>query len=347
MIKLENNSYKQNEKGNEIYISQEKNKIPSLKKVNSSSLNQIRNKNNKSIQRQDSKCSNISPCKMSKFACRAMSISPRKSEKYSLKKTLKKNNKKEKEKEKEKNSNNNFEIFSDYKSEYTKTSNLEFFINNNQKNSEFHLKDNTITTTKYNLITFIPKGLLIQFSRLPNLYFLFITIIQSIPLISPLNALTAIIPLIFVLGVSMIREFIEDLARHKFDKISNSEKVVVLRDGKFVDSQSNTLKNGEIALIYENEPIPADLVLIDSGMGDGQCYVETSSLDGEKTLKLKIANKKLAGFVRKRIKDNSDKNKNIHKIKNLINFKITGYIQVIHDNSNLNQIDGKLNFFIE
>ena len=350
MIKLENNSYKQNEKGNEIYISPDKNKISSLKKVNSSSLNQIRNRSNKSIQRQDSKCSNISPYKMPKFVCRATSISPRKlmkSEKYSLKKTIKKNNKKEKEKEKEKNSNNNFEIYSDYKSEYTKTSNLEFFINNNEKNSEFHLKDNTITTTKYNLFTFIPKGLLIQFSRLPNLYFLFITIIQSIPLISPLNALTAIIPLIFVLGVSMIREFIEDLARHKFDKISNTEKVVVLRDGKFKISQSNTLKNGEIVLIYENEPIPADLVLLDSGMGDGQCYVETSSLDGEKTLKLKIANKKLAGFVSKRIKDNSDKNKNIHKIKNLINFNITGYIQVIHANSNLNQIDGKLNFFIE
>ena len=173
MIKLENNSYKQNEKGNEIYISPDKNKISSLKKVNSSSLNQIRNKNNKSIQRQDSKGSNISPYKMSKFACRAMSMSPRKlmkSEKYSLKKTIKKNNKKEKEKEKE-NSNNNLEIYSDYKSEYTKTSNLEFFINNNEKNSEFHLKDNTITTTKYNLFTFIPKGLLIQFSRLPNLYF--------------------------------------------------------------------------------------------------------------------------------------------------------------------------------
>jgi len=95
---------------------------------------------------------------------------------------------------------------------------LEFFINNNIKNKEFKLHDNTITTNKYSLITFIPKGLLIQFFRLSNIYFLFTAIIQSIPLISPLTSVTSIVPLIFVLGVSLIREGIEDLSRHNYDK---------------------------------------------------------------------------------------------------------------------------------
>jgi hypothetical protein len=84
---------------------------------------------------------------------------------------------------------------------------IEFYINNNKKNKEFKFNDNYISTTKYNLFTFIPKGLLFQFCRLSNVYFLFTAIIQSIPLISPLTSLTAIIPLIFVLGVSLIREF--------------------------------------------------------------------------------------------------------------------------------------------
>ena len=70
---------------------------------------------------------------------------------------------------------------------------IEFYINNNKKNKLYYnLKDNIITTTKYNIFTFIPKGLLYQFSRLSNIYFLFTAIIQSIPLISPLTSITAI-----------------------------------------------------------------------------------------------------------------------------------------------------------
>ena len=239
------------------------------------------------------------------------------------------------------NSNSNFEIKSDGKSDYTRTSIKEFFINDNKKNVEFNLKDNTITTTKYNFITFLPKGLLYQFARLPNVYFLITAIIQSIPIISPLNSLTAIVPLIFVLGVSMIRELIEDLGRNKYDQINNQEEVIVLRNGKFTKSRSSSLKSGEIVLIHENNEIPADLVLIDSGMREGECYVETSSLDGEKALKFKIANKKIYEIFHKKVKSFE---KHIEKIETM---KISGFVQVINPNSNLNQIDGKLSFFIQ
>ena len=57
---------------------------------------------------------------------------------------------------------------------------IEFYINDNKKNKVYNLNDNTITTTKYNILTFIPKGLLFQFCRLSNVYFLFTAIIQSI-----------------------------------------------------------------------------------------------------------------------------------------------------------------------
>jgi magnesium-transporting ATPase (P-type) len=109
---------------------------------------------------------------------------------------------------------------------------LEFYINNNLKNKEYALKNNLITTKKYNIFNFIPKSLLYQFSRLSNVYFLFTAIIQSIPIISPLTSLTAIIPLIFVLGVSMIRELIEDLVRNNSDKLNNEEEVIVFRNNK-------------------------------------------------------------------------------------------------------------------
>ena len=220
---------------------------------------------------------------------------------------------------------------------------LEYFINDNTKNKEFHLHDNTITTNKYSLITFIPKGLLIQFFRLSNVYFLFTAIIQSIPLISPLTSVTAIVPLIFVLGVSLIREGIEDLVRHTYDNLNNEEEVIVLRNNKFVRSISKTLKNGEIILVYENKSIPADMILIDSGFSEGICYVETSSLDGEKTLKLKVANRYTRGFISNDIKDNKGIEKFIHGEKYLFN----GFIKINSPNADLNYINGSVHAVFE
>ena len=89
----------------------------------------------------------------------------------------------------------------------------------------------------------------------------------------------------------MIREAIEDLARNNYDNLNNEEEIIVYRNNKFIKSISKTLRVGEIILVYENHIIPADMILIDTGFGEGTCYVETSSLDGEKTLKLKVSNK--------------------------------------------------------
>ena len=216
---------------------------------------------------------------------------------------------------------------------------IEFYINNTKKNKLFYyLKDNTISTTKYNIFTFIPKGLLYQFSSLSNVYFLFTAIIQSIPIISPLTSLTAIVPLLFVLGVSMIREAIEDLVRNSYDKLSNNEEVIVFRNNKFIKSISKTLRQGEIVLVYENHNIPADMILIDTGFGEGTCYVETSSLDGEKTLKLKVANKHTKGFI----SDDFNINKGIEKFIQPEKYSFGGYIKINSPDANLNYINGTL-----
>ena len=214
----------------------------------------------------------------------------------------------------------------------------EFYINNNMKNKSYYLKDNHITTTKYNFFTFIPKSLLYQFSRLSNVYFLFTAIIQSIPLISPLTSLTAIIPLIFVLGVSMIREAVEDLVRNNYDNLNNEEEVIVLRNNRFIKAMSKSLKCGEIILVYENKNIPADMIIIDSGFSEGICYVETSSLDGEKTLKLKVANKYTQGFISSDI----NLNRGIEKFFIPGKYSFNGYIKINSPNIDLNYVNGTM-----
>ena len=213
-----------------------------------------------------------------------------------------------------------------------------FHINDNKANKKYKIKNNKITTTKYNVFTLLPKGLLLQFTRLANIFFLFTAIIQSIPVISPLTSLTAIVPLIFVLGVSLIREFIEDWTRKSYDDLSNREDVVVFRDGSFKKDFSQSLRIGEVIIVPEGRTIPADMILIDSGLREGIAYVETSSLDGEKALKFKLANKQTIGVF------SEENNKKQINFRNLI---IGGEIEICPPNQNLNEISGKIKFFLK
>ena len=215
---------------------------------------------------------------------------------------------------------------------------IEFDINDNNKNSIYNFSDNTISTTKFNLFTFIPKGLLYQFSSWSNVYFLFTAIIQSIKIISPITSITAIIPLIFVLGLGLIREAIEDLGRNNYDNLNNKEEVIVFRNNKFIKSISKTLRHGEVIIIYENSIIPADIILIDSKFKDGRCYVETSSLDGEKNLKLKVANKYTQGFISKDV----NVRKNIEKCIIPEKYTFSGHIKINAPNPNLSYIKGNI-----
>lgn len=73
-------------------------------------------------------------------------------------------------------------------------------------------KSNYVSTTKYNLITFLPKALFEQFRRVANLYFLLAAAISLTP-VAPYSAASLIAPLVFVVGVSMIKEAVEDSRR--------------------------------------------------------------------------------------------------------------------------------------
>ena len=172
----------------------------------------------------------------------------------------------------------------------------EFYINDTLKNREkYNFPSNTINTKKYNWITFVPHALLIQFARPANIYFLVSAILNCIPSISPISPVTAIIPLVFVLTVSLIREALEDCSRQRLDRKQNNELVMVYREKAWVETTSGDLQIGELILVVQDQTFPADLILLDSGLNDGICFIETGTLDGEKTLKQKDSPKEFAG----------------------------------------------------
>ena len=179
-----------------------------------------------------------------------------------------------------------------------------FFINDTLKNTTtFKFGSNKINTRKYSWPTFVPHALLIQFARPANIYFLISAIINCIPAISPLIPAAAIIPLVFVLAVSLIREGIEDCSRSRLDQKQNNEPTLVYRNNKWEQTICGDLRIGELVLVTQEQTFPADLILIDSGLNDGICFIETGTLDGEKTLKQKESPKELAGKFNDNKKD--------------------------------------------
>lgn len=211
----------------------------------------------------------------------------------------------------------------------------EFHINNNILNIPYEYKNNMIMQAKYTIWTFFPKSLLFQFFRLANVYFLVIAILQLISIVSPLSPETAVIPLVSVLLFSMAREGVEDLARHKYDDKLNSEPTMVYnKDNQFEGIESGKLKIGDIVLVKCDQDFPADLLVIDSNILNGVCFIETATLDGEKALKNKIANKATAGLFR-----NDD---NTYKT----GLSITGVCACDKPNADLYQFDGQISLLV-
>nr|XP_043625949.1 phospholipid-transporting ATPase 3-like [Erigeron canadensis] len=155
---------------------------------------------------------------------------------------------------------------------------------------------NAVSTTKYNLFTFFPKGLYEQFRRVANLYFLTISCLSFTP-VSPVSPITNVIPLSIVLLVSLIKEAFEDWKRLQNDMTINNSPVDLLQDQKWVSVPWKMLQVGDIIRVKQDGFFPADLVFLATTNPDGVCYTETANLDGETNLKIRKALEKTWDYV--------------------------------------------------
>ncbi|TFK75474.1 calcium transporting ATPase [Pluteus cervinus] len=161
-------------------------------------------------------------------------------------------------------------------------------LNNSAANADF--SSNFVSTSKYNMVTFVPKFLAEQFSKYANLFFLFTACIQQIPGVSPTNKYTTIAPLAVVLLASAFKEVQEDMKRHQSDAELNARKAKVLtQESTFADKKWKDIQVGDVVRVESDDFIPADMILISSSEPEGLCYIETSNLDGETNLKIKQA----------------------------------------------------------
>lgn len=82
---------------------------------------------------------------------------------------------------------------------------------------------NKVRTSKYTIITFLPKNLFEQFRRAANIYFLALVIIQLFSIFGAPNAQIGMLPLLAILGMTAIKDGIEDWRRATLDnEVNNS-----------------------------------------------------------------------------------------------------------------------------
>lgn len=146
---------------------------------------------------------------------------------------------------------------------------------------------NEVSNAKYNIISFFPMILYEQFKFFFNLYFLLVALSQAIPALRIGYLSSYVVPLAFVISVTMTKEAMDDLMRRHRDREQNNQLYQVLGSSKLV--MSKDLKCGDLVKLHKDTRIPADMILLQSSEKNGESFIKTDQLDGETDWKLRIA----------------------------------------------------------
>lgn len=203
---------------------------------------------------------------------------------------------------------------------------------------------NMVSTNKYTLFTFIPLNIAYQLTKGPTFFFFITLFLISIPPISPFEPWTYLFAFCIVVGVSMIKDAMEDYRRYQSDKIINNTMIRVLersQDGttRLVvrEKASMDLQKGDWLVAERDKEVQADVVLMraktyhkDRLICSNHCFVETSNIDGESNLKkrhaIAIPSKYPCARAQQQIKPIHGENENCpcfeHFVENLHSFEL-------------------------
>ncbi|XP_064886128.1 phospholipid-transporting ATPase VB isoform X3 [Columba livia] len=166
-------------------------------------------------------------------------------------------------------------------------SNLPFGSKKWKENPNRHYDSNKIKTTKYTILTFLPKNIYEQFHRFANIYFVFIALLNFVPVVNAFQPEVSVIPICVIMAITAIKDAWEDFCRYKLDKEINHMGCYIYsrEEHAYVEKCWKDVRVGDFVQLQCNETIPADILLLYSSDQNGVCHLETANLDGETNLK--------------------------------------------------------------
>jgi magnesium-transporting ATPase (P-type)/class 3 adenylate cyclase len=145
--------------------------------------------------------------------------------------------------------------------------------------------NNSIISSRYSKLNFIPKALLLQFFSISKIWFLLISILELLGLSETSLPFSTVLPLFLLILIELIREGFNDFQRHKSDQEMNSQLQKVWDGNEIVEIKCSELHVGQVVLLINQETAPADLLLLCVGNEEHECYADVSSVLGECNLK--------------------------------------------------------------
>jgi phospholipid-translocating ATPase len=176
---------------------------------------------------------------------------------------------------------------------------------------------NIISNHRFTALTFLPLTLYHEFSFFFNLYFLLVALSQVIPALRIGFLSTYIVPLVFVLAITLGKEAHDDIARRRRDAEANSEPYEVLAiagtgvqhagrsrtlgkkkapfqeghqvrtgDGetlKTVVKKSRDLKVGDVLVLKKDHRVPADVIILKTISNETESVEEGQGDDSSST----------------------------------------------------------------
>ncbi|KFO19720.1 Putative phospholipid-transporting ATPase VA [Fukomys damarensis] len=153
-------------------------------------------------------------------------------------------------------------------------------IERNRINSSVPCDDSLSRTTKYSLLSFVPKNLFEQLHRLANVYFVLVALLNFAPAVNAFQPGLALAPVLFILAVTALKD-----EAAVFLKTGHAATHKTLEEKKYVSRFWKEIHVGDFVRLRCNEIVPADILLLSSSDPDGLCHIETANLDGETNLK--------------------------------------------------------------
>ncbi|EPY78567.1 testis flippase-like protein [Camelus ferus] len=147
--------------------------------------------------------------------------------------------------------------------------------NNREFNSLFGYPNNSIKTSKYNALNFLPMNLFEQFQRLANAYFLILLFLQLIPQISSLAWYTTVIPLMVVLSITAVKDGIDDMADILLLSSSEPYSLTYIETAE-LDGETNLKVKQAISVTSDMED---NLKLLSAFDGEVRCESPNNRLD--------------------------------------------------------------------